>query len=304
MRARATPASRADARLARRRRSTDVDGAGRARPRERRRPRRGRARGAARRRARRRARGRGHRAASARRAAAARLEGSKAFAKEVMAAAGVPTAALRGRRRPSRTGMAAIDRLPGRDQGRRARRRQGRRDRRPTRRRRARRSRTLLRRAALRRRAASSSRSTSTARSSRCWRCATASARCRWRPRRTTSGSSTATTGPNTGGMGSYSPVPGRRRRARRGRSRATVHQPVVDELARRGTPFHGVLYAGLMLTADGPKVLEFNVRFGDPETQAVLPRLRSDLLELLERATRPGRPRAAPSSTGTSAGR
>lgn len=54
-----------------------------------------------------------------------------------------------------------------------------------------------------------------------------------------------------------------------------------------RGTPFHGVLYAGLMLTAGGPKVLEFNVRFGDPETQAVLPRLRSDLLELLLAASR-----------------
>jgi phosphoribosylamine--glycine ligase len=63
----------------------------------------------------------------------------------------------------------------------------------------------------------------------------------------------------------------------------------VVDELARRGTPFHGVLYAGLMLTAAGPRVLEFNVRFGDPETQAVLPRLKSDLLDLLLRATRPG---------------
>jgi phosphoribosylamine--glycine ligase len=95
-------------------------------------------------------------------------------------------------------------------------------------------------------------------------------------------------TGPNTGGMGAYSPVPEvgpelveeiRRR----------VLQPVVDELARRGSPFHGVLYAGLMLTADGPKVLEFNVRFGDPETQAVLPRLRSDLLDLVERAIRPG---------------
>ena len=68
------------------------------------------------------------------------------------------------------------------------------------------------------------------------------------------------------------------------------VLQPVVDELARRGTPFHGVLYAGLMLTDDGPKVLEFNVRFGDPETQAVLPRLKSDLLDLLQRATTPGR--------------
>ena len=88
-------------------------------------------------------------------------------------------------------------------------------------------------------------------------------------------------TGPNTGGMGAYSPVAGRRPLARGARTCAIVHQPVVDELARRGTPFHGVLYAGLMLTADGPKVLEFNVRFGDPETQAVLPRLRSDLLEL-----------------------
>jgi phosphoribosylamine---glycine ligase len=67
-----------------------------------------------------------------------------------------------------------------------------------------------------------------------------------------------------------------------------TVHQPVVDELRHRGTPFHGILYAGLMLTADGPRVLEFNVRFGDPETQAVLPRLRTDLLDLLTRAAAP----------------
>ena len=92
--------------------------------------------------------------------------------------------------------------------------------------------------------------------------------------------------GPNTGGMGAYSPVPDA---GDVGAIATAVHQPVIDELARRGTPFHGVLYAGLMLTADGPKVLEYNVRFGDPETQAVLPRLRSDLLDLLERATRPG---------------
>jgi phosphoribosylamine---glycine ligase len=92
--------------------------------------------------------------------------------------------------------------------------------------------------------------------------------------------------GPNTGGMGSYSPVPDV---GDVEAIAAAVHQPVVDELARRGTPFHGILYAGLMLTADGPKVLEFNVRFGDPETQAVLPRLRSDLLDLLTRATRAG---------------
>ena len=95
-------------------------------------------------------------------------------------------------------------------------------------------------------------------------------------------------TGPNTGGMGAFSPVPGIDE-AFLERVRAEVHQPVLDELARRGTPFAGVLYAGLMLTADGFKVLEYNVRFGDPETQAVLPRLRSDLLELMVRATSPG---------------
>jgi phosphoribosylamine---glycine ligase len=94
--------------------------------------------------------------------------------------------------------------------------------------------------------------------------------------------------GPNTGGMGSYSPVPGFDA-ARAAELCAQVHQPVVDELRRRGTPFHGVLYAGLMLTADGVRVLEFNVRFGDPETQAVLPRLRSDLLDVLARACEPG---------------
>jgi phosphoribosylamine---glycine ligase len=93
--------------------------------------------------------------------------------------------------------------------------------------------------------------------------------------------------GPNTGGMGSYSPVAGTADLVRD--IVATVHQPVIEELARRGTPFHGVLYAGLMLGSDGAKVLEFNVRFGDPETQVVLPRLRSDLLELLLAATEPG---------------
>ena len=94
--------------------------------------------------------------------------------------------------------------------------------------------------------------------------------------------------GPNTGGMGSYSPVPGIDPDHARALALA-VHQPIVDELRRRGTPYHGVLYAGLMMTASGPKVLEYNCRFGDPETQAILPRLRSDLLDLLERATRPG---------------
>ena len=94
--------------------------------------------------------------------------------------------------------------------------------------------------------------------------------------------------GPNTGGMGSYSPVPGFDREAAEELVRL-AHQPIVDELRRRGTPYHGILYAGLMMTSDGPRVLEFNCRFGDPETQAVLPRLRSDLVELLEAAVTPG---------------
>ncbi len=94
--------------------------------------------------------------------------------------------------------------------------------------------------------------------------------------------------GPNTGGMGSFSPVPGVEE-ARAWEIAAAVHQPIVELMRERGTPFHGVLYAGLMLTDDGAKVLEFNVRFGDPETQAVLPRLESDLLEALQAATEPG---------------
>jgi phosphoribosylamine---glycine ligase len=94
--------------------------------------------------------------------------------------------------------------------------------------------------------------------------------------------------GPNTGGMGSYSPVPAVDA-ARAASIAAAVHQPVLDELRRRGIAFHGVLYAGLMMTVDGPRVLEFNVRFGDPETQAILPRLRTDLLALLDAAVEPG---------------
>ncbi len=94
--------------------------------------------------------------------------------------------------------------------------------------------------------------------------------------------------GPNTGGMGSYSPVPGF------GQAEVEeivdrVHRPIVAAMGRRGAPFHGVLYAGLMIGADGPKVLEFNARFGDPETQAVLPRLRSDLVDLCLAAREPG---------------
>jgi phosphoribosylamine---glycine ligase len=92
--------------------------------------------------------------------------------------------------------------------------------------------------------------------------------------------------GPNTGGMGAYTPVVGA---PDVDAVVAAIHQPVVDLLRERGTPFHGVLYAGLMLTDDGPQVIEFNVRFGDPETQGVLLRLTSDLLDTLVAATRPG---------------
>ena len=88
-------------------------------------------------------------------------------------------------------------------------------------------------------------------------------------------------TGPNTGGMGAYSPVPGL------GEPEVeelleTVHRPVLAELARRDAPFTGLLYAGLMQTENGPRVLEFNCRFGDPETQAILPRIDGDLLPVL----------------------
>jgi phosphoribosylamine--glycine ligase len=88
-------------------------------------------------------------------------------------------------------------------------------------------------------------------------------------------------TGPNTGGMGTFSPVPGY------GPHEVAeiverIHHPVIEELARRGSPFQGVLFAGLMLTADGPRVLEFNCRLGDPETQSLLPLLEGDLLAAL----------------------
>jgi len=90
--------------------------------------------------------------------------------------------------------------------------------------------------------------------------------------------------GPNTGGMGAFSPVPDVGADLVE-EILATVHRPAVNELARLGTPFRGCLYAGLMLTAAGPRVIEFNVRFGDPEAQVILPRLDADLLDLLDRA-------------------
>ncbi len=94
--------------------------------------------------------------------------------------------------------------------------------------------------------------------------------------------------GPNTGGMGSYSPVPGFGPAAVE-EIVDSVHRPIVAAMARRGTPFHGILYAGLMIGPAGAKVLEFNTRFGDPETQAVLPRMRSDLVDLFLGAREPG---------------
>jgi len=90
--------------------------------------------------------------------------------------------------------------------------------------------------------------------------------------------------GPNTGGMGSYSPVPDLTAKEAE-QLVESVHRPVLRELAARGAPFQGLLYAGLMLTDGGPRVLEFNCRFGDPETQAILPRLEGDLLESLAAA-------------------
>ena len=88
-------------------------------------------------------------------------------------------------------------------------------------------------------------------------------------------------TGPNTGGMGAISPAPGVSDEEAQ-HIVDTVHKPILRELLKRGISFSGCLYAGLMLTATGPRVLEFNVRFGDPETEAVLPRLGEDLLPFL----------------------
>jgi phosphoribosylamine--glycine ligase len=93
-------------------------------------------------------------------------------------------------------------------------------------------------------------------------------------------------TGPNTGGMGAYSPAPiftlDLQTRVMR-----EIVAPTIDAMAAQGTPFKGVLFAGLMITAEGPKLIEFNARFGDPETQAMLPRLESDLLSLMQQCAR-----------------
>jgi len=86
--------------------------------------------------------------------------------------------------------------------------------------------------------------------------------------------------GPNTGGMGSYSPPKFFDAQLTKQVIEAIL-EPTIKAMAKEGMPYKGVLYAGLMITSDGPKVLEFNARFGDPETQVILPRLRSDLLEV-----------------------
>ncbi len=88
-------------------------------------------------------------------------------------------------------------------------------------------------------------------------------------------------TGPNTGGMGAYSPAP-IMDQALTAQVMAEIVDPALRGMAELGTPFKGVLFAGLMITSDGPKLIEFNVRFGDPEAQAILPRLEEDLLVLM----------------------
>ncbi|MBV6717348.1 phosphoribosylamine--glycine ligase [Paenibacillus chitinolyticus] len=87
--------------------------------------------------------------------------------------------------------------------------------------------------------------------------------------------------GPNTGGMGTYSPVPHIPQEIVQ-QALDTIVKPAAEAMVKEGRPFRGVLYAGLMITADGPKTIEFNARFGDPETQVILPRLKTDLLEII----------------------
>lgn len=88
--------------------------------------------------------------------------------------------------------------------------------------------------------------------------------------------------GPNTGGMGAYSPAPVVTDAVLK-QVNETIFKPMLEAMAKEGAPYKGVLYAGLMITADGPKVIEFNCRFGDPETQVVLPRLQTDIVDIFE---------------------
>jgi len=112
--------------------------------------------------------------------------------------------------------------------------------------------------------------------------------------------------GPNTGGMGAYSPLPDLDAAASE-HLLDTVHRPILAEMARRGAPFRGFLYAGLILTADGPALLECNVRLGDPEAQVILPRIAAPLGPLLLAAARgrlpAGGPPAVPTVSGSAVG-
>ncbi len=92
--------------------------------------------------------------------------------------------------------------------------------------------------------------------------------------------------GPNTGGMGAYAPAPDITPKFIQ-QIQETILQPTIDGMIKRGSPYVGILYAGLMLTEDGPQVLEFNCRFGDPETQAVLPLLKTDIFEIFQGCVR-----------------
>ena len=200
--------------------------------------------------------------------AAARIEGSKSFAKDVMAAAGVPTAEALAVARPpcvvkvdglaAGKGVFICETAEQLDEGLRA----ASALRRPDRDRGAARRRRDLRLRALRR----------------------ASTSCRSRRRRTSSGSATATRGRTPAGWARSRPSPASAP-SEVAELVEQIHRPVVEELARRGAPFVGRLFAGLMLTESGPKVLEFNARFGDPETQSILPRLDGDLLGALAAA-------------------
>ena len=101
-------------------------------------------------------------------------------------------------------------------------------------------------------------------------------------------------TGPNTGGMGAYAPAPSMTP-ALIDEVMARIIHPTLTEMNRRSTPFAGMLFAGLMLTSDGPKLIEFNTRFGDPETQVLLPLVQDDLLSLLEASARGRLPQRSP---------
>ena len=89
-------------------------------------------------------------------------------------------------------------------------------------------------------------------------------------------------TGLNTGGMGTFSPSPFYTKEVEEF-CEQYIYQPTIDAMAAEGRPFTGILFTGLMLTEDGPKVLEYNARFGDPEAQVVLPRMKNDILDVME---------------------